>query len=117
MRLPIRTTQNIQEMHRDHVPAVPPTLHLLGSTSISHNQGMVRFLPNTSRRLEDVQILTVQGHPEYVEGIVSGLVAIRSQSGLIDAETAADAERRKNWRNDGVEVIGKVIWGVLGVTA
>ena len=35
-------------MHRDHVPAVPPSFHLLGSTAISANQGMVRLYPGAS---------------------------------------------------------------------
>jgi len=111
---------NIQQMHQDHVPAVPPTFHLLGSTAVSHNQGTVRFMPGTEpdrQDLENVHIITVQGHPEFVEGIVSGIVEVRAKAGIISPEVAADAERRKNWRNDGVPVLGKAIWGVLGVTA
>lgn len=81
---------------------------------------MVRFPPGTERtqqNLENVQIITLQGHPEFVEGIVTGIIKDRTKSGVMSEEVAADAERRKNWRNDGVEVIGKAIWGVLGVTA
>ncbi|KAF8066792.1 class I glutamine amidotransferase-like protein [Lyophyllum atratum] len=112
-------TLNIQEMHRDHVPEVPPTFQLLGSTAVSYNQGMVRFVPGKElgqENLENIQIITVQGHPEFVEGIVSDIVKHRTKSGIMNAEVAADAERRKNWRNDGVTVLGKAVWGVLGVT-
>ncbi|RDB26710.1 putative glutamine amidotransferase-like protein C13C5.04 [Hypsizygus marmoreus] len=113
-------TLNIQQMHRDHVPTLPPNVQLLASTPVSYNQGMVRFTANpesAQRKLNDVQIFTLQGHPEFVEGLVTGLVEVRAKSGIIDAETAADSERRKGWRNDGVPVIGKAIWGILGVTA
>ncbi|KAF5381610.1 hypothetical protein D9615_005476 [Tricholomella constricta] len=111
-------TLSIQQMHRDHVPAVPPTFHLLGSTAVSYNQGMVRFAPGTrpeQQNLDNVHVITFQGHPEFAEGIVTGIVAGRVKAGVISAELAADVERRKNWRHDGIEVLGKAIWGVLGV--
>ncbi|EDQ99850.1 uncharacterized protein LACBIDRAFT_255924, partial [Laccaria bicolor S238N-H82] len=98
---------NVQEMHRDHVPAVPPTFHLLGSTPLSLNQGMAT--------LKDIHIFAVQGHPEFTQPIVDGLVEQRASSGVIDAEAAADAKRRQFWQNDGVPVVGKAIWGILGV--
>jgi len=111
---------NIQEMHRDHVPVVPPSFHLLASTAISNNQGMVRFNNNATDdplrcSLADVHIFTLQGHPEFTEPIVSALVEQRHASGVIDAEAAAEAERRRFWKNDGVDVCGKAIWSVLGV--
>jgi len=110
---------NIQQMHQDHVPVVPPTLQLLGSTPVSHNQGMVRFTSGTEseqQNLENVHIITLQGHPEFDEGIVSGIIEARTKSGVISAKVAADADRRKNWRNDGVAVLGKAVWRILGVT-
>ncbi|KAJ7489431.1 class I glutamine amidotransferase-like protein [Mycena latifolia] len=111
----------IEEMHRDHVPEVPPTFHLLGSTDIALNQGMVRFktaaAPSSPLSLSDIHILTVQGHPEFNEPIVSKLLAARAKSGIIDAATASDAVQRANWQNDGVGVIGKAILGVYGITA
>ena len=106
-------------MHRDHVPVVPHGFELLGSTSVSNNQGMVKFHAGAQKgnKLNDVHILTLQGHPEYTEEIITGLVTIRSQSGIISAEAAADAERRRYWKQDGIEVLGRAIWGVLGVAA
>lgn len=104
-------------MHRDHVPGLPPNFHLLGSTAISMNQGMVRF--STTEKpltlaLEDINIFTVQGHPEFTESIVSAIVDVRAKSGVIDAKIAEEAIRRKDDRNDGC-VIGKAIWKILGV--
>jgi GMP synthase-like glutamine amidotransferase len=113
-------TQYIEEMHRDHVPELPLTFHLLGSTDVSINQGMVRFNsttipPSSPVSLSDIHILTVQGHPEFNEPIVSILVDTRSKGGLIDDATAADARRRANWQNDGVGVVAKAILKVFGV--
>ncbi|KAJ6600813.1 class I glutamine amidotransferase-like protein [Mycena sp. CBHHK59/15] len=112
---------NIEEMHRDHVPTVPPTFHLLGSTDVSLNQGMVRFQSTDASpsgiSLSDIHIFTVQGHPEFNEPIMTKMVEARSQSGIIDMVTAQDAVRRAAWRNDGVGVVGKTIWGLLGVAA
>ncbi|KAG6864345.1 hypothetical protein C0991_010320 [Blastosporella zonata] len=117
---------NIQQMHRDHVPSLPPhtgilpesePLHLLASTSISPNQGMISFFPSPSplQTLPNTHIFTLQGHPEFVEGLVMGLVALRSASGIMSAEVAADADRRRAWRNDGTGVLGRAVWCVLGV--
>ena len=107
-------------MHRDHVPSegTPSGFELLGSTELSPNQGMVRFLPssNTQELFASIQIITTQGHPEFTEPIVTSLVEARSESGVIDAQAAKDCQRRRFWRNDGVDVIGRVVWRVLGVT-
>ncbi|KAF8634062.1 hypothetical protein AX17_004326 [Amanita inopinata Kibby_2008] len=112
---------HIQQMHQDHVPSIPPHFHLLGSTSVSHNQGMVRFRGNTTPasmndiKIDDIHILTLQGHPEFTKPIVTGLVQLRFANGIIDKETAADAERRQDWPNNGIDVIGRTIWNVIGV--
>ncbi|KAF8631452.1 hypothetical protein AX15_002390 [Amanita polypyramis BW_CC] len=112
----------IQQMHQDHVPSVPTNFHLLGSTPVSVNQGMVRFYkdkepPSTNDiNFDDIHILTLQGHPEYTEPIVSGVVKQRSAEGIINKVTAEDAlGRRRFWPNDGVGIIGHAIWNTLGV--
>ncbi|KAH6904247.1 cytoplasmic protein [Coprinopsis sp. MPI-PUGE-AT-0042] len=146
---------NIEEMHRDHVPAegLPPSFHLLGSTLRAPNQGMVRFLPSspsppthslskdkdtkkpvtpTARTpspisdrtpltpnlnvplLSTVQILTVQGHPEWHEGVVTPLIEERMASGVIPKDRAEDALRKADLRNDGMSVVGRVVWTMLG---
>ncbi|KAI0266443.1 class I glutamine amidotransferase-like protein [Gloeopeniophorella convolvens] len=110
---------NIQQMHRDHVPAVPPTFHLLGSTAISENQGMVRFSdptappPASNAALPSIHILTLQGHPEFSAGIVKQVVKARGESGAMDKATAENARIRADWRNDGVDVMGRAIWQAL----
>ena len=109
--------QNIQEMHRDHVPTVPPSFELLGSTDVCHNQGMVRCNYDGSgslAKLSDIQILTVQGHPEYTKSIISKLVGIRANNGTFTPELAQDAIERNELRNDGVEVIARTVWKILG---
>ena len=104
-------------MHRDHVPELPSSCLLLASTSITPNQGFIQYSSDapSSPSPSDIQIFTVQGHPEFTESIVSTVVDMRESTGVIDKETAADARRRAQWRNDGVDVIGKLIWKILGV--
>ena len=106
-------------MHRDHVPELPPNCELLASTSLCPNQGFIRYTPSASshspRRPSDIQIFTVQGHPEFTEGIVDKVVNLRMSTGVIDKPTGETAKARAKWRNDGVPVIAKVIWKILGV--
>ncbi|KAK7438067.1 hypothetical protein VKT23_018234 [Stygiomarasmius scandens] len=111
----------LQEMHQDHVPTVPPNCHLLASTPISTNQGYVRFASNTPPPAtgdqvdpSTIQILTVQGHPEFTQGIMDKLVVARAEKGILTKEIQEDAERRRVLRNDGV-IVGQAIWRVLGV--
>lgn len=104
-------------MHRDHVPAVLPGFEILGSTDVCNNQGMVRYTPDGSgklAKLSDIRILTVQGHPEFTKSIVAKVVGIRTDKGIFTPEFARDAIRRNELRNDGVEVIARVIWKILG---
>jgi len=116
---------NIQQMHRDHVPEVPESCHLLASTSVTHNQGFIKFYPSTTPpsdlsspiNLKTIQIFTVQGHPEFTKRIVHQLVEARSATGVIDKETADRARSRTDWPNDGVDRIGKVIWGIMTAKA
>ena len=76
---------------------------------------MVRFSSdaNPSTPLPPIQIITTQGHPEFNEPIVTAIIEQRLQSGAISQEAAADAEKRRFWKTDGVDVIGKAIWEVL----
>lgn len=76
---------------------------------------MVRFLPvpnssSSSSLVGSIQILTLQGHPEFDEPIVSAIIEQRSSSGVIDIATARDAEKRRFLKTDGVDVVGKTIW-------
>ena len=103
-------------MHRDHVPEVPPSFHLLGSSSVAPNQGMVQLYPGASPDAptpSDVHIFTVQGHPEFHKQITEEIVKARHSTGLLSAEIVQDFQRRAEWRNDGVGVVGKTIWEIL----
>jgi len=119
---------NIQQMHRDHIPAVPKSCILLGSTTITENQGFIRFSPssdsaqspsppslNDKQSIKDIQIFTVQGHPEFTKRIVDSLVDLRAETGVLPADVVAQARDRADWRNDGVNVIGRVLWRILGI--
>lgn len=112
-RLPL---QNLEQMHRDHVPEVPPSFHLLGSSLVSPNHGMVQLYPGKSPESiepSDVHIFTVQGHPEFHKQITEEIVKARHSSGLLSSEIVEDFHRRAEWRNDGPGVVGKAIWAVL----
>lgn len=117
--------QNIQQMHRDHIPEVPKSCHLLGSTSVTYNQGFIRLHPSSqpsslgpsSIDLKDIQIFTVQGHPEFTKRIGSTIVDARAATGVVDKETAEGARSRADWPNHGVDKIGKVIWGIMAAKA
>lgn len=136
-------TQMIQQMHRDHVPLeslsnpiCSKELHLVGSTPTSGNQGVVKFYPKSGNEaqghgsLDQIHIITLQGHPEFTESIVTGIV--RQRAGVIDAAAAqsyfgekgdvGDAEPpaqdgtgRRWWKNDGVDIVGRAFWKMLGV--
>lgn len=111
-----RPPQNIQQMHRDHVPAVPPSFHLLGVTSITPNQGMVRLYPGAAPESvspADVQVFCVQGHPEFDQFVVDEIVKVRSATGAMSQEVVQDVAQRREWRNDGVDVIGRTLWEIL----
>ena len=122
-------------MHRDHVPTVPPNAHLLGSTDVTLNQGMVLFDPPStplpadldsitpSIVLTSIHVLTLQGHPEFTEPIMRMLLDARV--GLLGETLVNEARLRAGGvpgrdhpdglACDGVGRIGQVIWGVLGV--
>ncbi|PIL27476.1 hypothetical protein GSI_10626 [Ganoderma sinense ZZ0214-1] len=107
---------NIQQMHRDHVPAVPPSFHLLGASSITPNQGMVKLYPGAAPESvspSNVQVFCVQGHPEFDQFIVDEIVKARSASGVMSQEVVQDVAQRREWRNDGIGVIGKTLWEIL----
>ncbi|KAI0997141.1 hypothetical protein K3495_g11045 [Podosphaera aphanis] len=84
----------IHQMHRDVVNCCPEGVELLGSTDICVIQSM--YIPQ--------RMITVQGHPEYNEEIVSLLLRWRLNSGILDEETFTDAIGRVNKHHDGVAV-------------
>ncbi|KAG2148213.1 class I glutamine amidotransferase-like protein [Suillus bovinus] len=112
---------NIHLMNRDHVPTKPPSFHVLASSSQSPNHGMVLFsepdsqkdAPHSNFCLTDIHILTSQGHPEFTESIMRLLLHMRRE--LLGPELVCDGESRAGNQNDGVAIIGKAIWGIMGV--
>ncbi|KAF9074743.1 class I glutamine amidotransferase-like protein, partial [Rhodocollybia butyracea] len=106
----------IQEMHQDHCPFLPQGFHLLASTDICVNQGMVstigakyHFTPTPESRvssppspssesssfpLTDIHIMTFQGHAEFTRSIVSIMAAKRSKQGMITDNLKQDVDRR-----------------------
>jgi GMP synthase-like glutamine amidotransferase len=110
--------QNIQQFHRDHVPAVPPPLHLLGSTSVSYNQGMVLLEDGTSpdtAKPTDIRVFTVQGHPEFTASISNFIIDARIQTGVLSKQVAEDARlRNAKLQNDGVDIVGRLMWKIMG---
>ena len=105
-------------MHRDHVPTVPPSFHLLGSTDLTKNQGMVQFsdpdarVPESDDPIPQIHILTLQGHPEFTAGFVKEVIRMQMERGAMGKDTAEDGWARADERNDGFR-IGRVIWEVL----
>ncbi|KAF8513087.1 class I glutamine amidotransferase-like protein [Gautieria morchelliformis] len=103
---------SIHQMHKDHVPALPPRFLLLGSTAVSPIQGMI--LPYEDQPSQ-THIFCVQGHPEFVSDIVNKIVDVRGKSGAMDAATVKDGYERAGRPDDGTGIIGRAIWKVLGV--
>jgi hypothetical protein len=63
----------------------------------------------------NVHVFTVQGHPEFTASISNIIIDARIQSGVLVKEIAEDARRRNGeLRNDGVDVIGRVMWKIIG---
>ena len=110
--------QNVQQIHRDHVLNLPPSFHLLGSTTKTKNQGMVQFsdldarIPGPGGSMPPIHVLTLQGHPEFNAGFVKQVIRAWCESGVMDKDTAEDGLNRADERNDGI-TIGRVIWEVL----
>ncbi|KKK13044.1 hypothetical protein P175DRAFT_0498489 [Aspergillus ochraceoroseus IBT 24754] len=84
----------IQQMHRDIVHAYPAHVIPLGHSPRCEVQGM--YLPGC--------FITVQGHPEFREDIVSEIVTLRAEGGIFSKEQAEDALIRAGKPHDGVAI-------------
>jgi len=115
----ILAEQNIQEMHRDHVPILPPNFTLLGSSTVCANQGMVQIYgtnqsaPPEKIEPSDIHILTFQGHPEFTASIVEKVVDIRAEKGIYDQAVAEKARLNAVKKHDGTGRVGALVWKVL----
>ena len=81
-------------MHRDIVYDYPPHVEKLGHTSICDVQGM--YVKN--------KLISVQGHPEFNEDIVSQIAQRRYDQGIFDKAAYDDAMSRVRKHHDGVAV-------------
>ncbi|KXN85526.1 Putative glutamine amidotransferase-like protein C13C5.04 [Leucoagaricus sp. SymC.cos] len=138
---------SLQQTHRDHVPLeslekqfASGDLHLIGHTGVTGNQGVLKFNSSPSdpeyevvKSHRDIHVLTLQGHPEFSESIVTGIVRQRAEDGAMDVPTATNywgemggdyedepEEKQgtgRRWRKtDGFDIVAVVLWKMLGIT-
>ncbi|PYH47172.1 Aldedh-domain-containing protein [Aspergillus saccharolyticus JOP 1030-1] len=98
---------SLQMMHRDVVFEVPPGCVNLGSSLICGIQGL--YIPN--------KILTVQGHPEYNDFMVSSILEIRHERGVFDDVFFKDGMARVNEPHDGEKIAETMTRFALGILA
>ncbi|KAM0790985.1 hypothetical protein ACM66B_004285 [Microbotryomycetes sp. NB124-2] len=104
----------VHQMHRDHVPSLPPGFELLGSTKDCDVHGMVRFGNGDRRSLDDIDVITLQGHPEFTSDIVNKIIDAREQGQVISAQVAAQSRELAGERDQGIEV-GRLFLKMLNV--
>ncbi|WRT70804.1 uncharacterized protein IL334_007803 [Kwoniella shivajii] len=105
----------IEQMHRDHVPSLPPSCQLLLSTTRYPVHSFVRYHPLSSPSHPVAQILTVQGHPEFTPNIVSHIIDARSKTGVFNDQVTEEARRRAGGKGSGGEGFGRIGWAVWRV--
>ncbi|KAK4494133.1 hypothetical protein PRZ48_014431 [Zasmidium cellare] len=84
----------IHQMHRDIVFNVPEGVELLGSSPRCEVQGMYA----------KGRLITVQGHPEFSEAIVSELLESRHEKGIFSDGEFEEGMGRVGREHDGVRV-------------
>ncbi|EKM78971.1 hypothetical protein AGABI1DRAFT_114498 [Agaricus bisporus var. burnettii JB137-S8] len=137
----------LQQIHQDHVPLPSLSNHfstgsiyLLGSSIRTPNQSFVQLYERCKEcelrgKCHDIhqhiRILTFQGHPEFTDSIVTGLVRKWVKSGRIEEHDArvyygkentpahlmdkSDPEPIWPYEYDGINVVGRAFWKVFGV--
>lgn len=82
-------------------------------------QAMVKYRPEPTGADTGApipHIFSVQGHPEFVPGLVGTMIDIRDSQGIFDAAVAAEARRRAGGRDGtGGEGLGRVGWAIWNV--
>lgn len=86
--------QSLHQMHRDVVYAYPEDVEELGSSPVCKVQGMY-----TPRRL-----ITVQGHPEFNEDIMTEIVETRHKMGIFSDEAYKENMGKLSKKHDGLVV-------------
>jgi GMP synthase-like glutamine amidotransferase len=79
-------------MHKDIVFEYPEDVEKLGGSPRCLVQGMYK----------KGKLISVQGHPEFTEAIVTYLVKMRAEQGIFEDEQARDALERVGKPHDGV---------------
>ncbi|KAF2188203.1 class I glutamine amidotransferase-like protein [Zopfia rhizophila CBS 207.26] len=87
-------TINLHQMHRDAVYEYPEGVEKLGGSPRCLVQGMYK----------KARFISVQGHPEFTQQIVTELVNTRHSQGIFSDEQAQDALNRVRNHDDGVAV-------------
>jgi GMP synthase-like glutamine amidotransferase len=81
-------------MHQDIIYAYPQNVIPLGSSPRCEVQGMY------SRG----RLVTIQGHPEFTDEIVTEIIKSRAQLGILGKEQAQDALARVGNHHDGIAI-------------
>ncbi|KIR70836.1 cytoplasmic protein [Cryptococcus deuterogattii CA1014] len=106
----------LEQMHKDHVPSLPPGCTLLLSTPRYPIHSFFRPHPQSTPSHPLAQILTIQGHPEFTPSIVNHVVNARDASGVFDEATTKEARRRAGGKHGtGGEGFGRIGWAVWRV--
>jgi GMP synthase-like glutamine amidotransferase len=87
-------SQKIQQMHQDIVYTCPPNVTPLGSSPNCELQGFY----------SQGRFITIQGHPEFTEHLVTEILESRAQLGIFTEEQAGEALTRVGNHHDGVAV-------------
>ncbi|GAA5899679.1 putative amidotransferase [Sporobolomyces salmoneus] len=110
-----RVKISVHQMHQDHVPTLPEGFESLGSTEICPIHGMVKFVdPEGPKTLENVSIITLQGHPEFNAMIVNEVIEVRERKGVFSKEFAEASREDANQHDDGT-LLGWKLLEVLGI--
>lgn len=79
--------------------------------------GMVKYHPASTEEQPAAQVMTLQGHPEFVPELVDMMVRYRGEAGIIDSDTMKEGLRRVPGKagqgGEGFENVGWAIWGML----
>ena len=87
----INIPQHLHQMHRDIVFEVPEGCVNLGSSPRYSIQGL--YKPDS--------LLSIQAHPEFNEHIMSNLLKVRKENGILSAELCSDGALRAGKPHDG----------------
>ena len=91
-------------MHKDIVFECPSGVQPLGSTDRCRVQGM--FIPE--------RVISVQGHPEFTEEILTEILEVRHEQGVFGDEIYEEAMARVGKKHDGLMVGKRFVQFLLG---